>query len=260
MQPEVVWADAKPDPQGYEEVRREVARDAAALAARIGGLLPPRSRPRLRQGRLDRRRLAAFRTDGRVFRGPDRCSERIVLALIVDLSASMRGESGQVARRISILLSETCAALQNACLYAYGHNADHDGTRHTRITRYATPARGRADALGSLAFAGNNRDAHAIEVIGRDLLLREGPKRTPRLAVLVSDALPNAFQFEGDRAVDATRHAIEWLEQVWGPTMLVATEYSPVARSLVSGPMIPLDLDRPVKGLVRFMEWGLRRL
>ncbi len=258
-QPEVVWVDATPDPPHYEEVRREIARDAVALAARLEGLLPRRSQPRLPRGRLDRRRLTRLHTDGRIFRGPDQRPQRLALALIIDLSLSMEGSSARKAQRIAILLAEACAAVPGACLYAYGHNADQDGTRQTRITRYATSAHGRAETLGSLQVGGNNRDAHAIDVIGHDLLAREGAKHTPRLAIVLSDALPNADQFKGNSAVDATHKALEWFEQVWGPTLFWATEPSPVLRSLATGPILPCDPGKPLKGLMLFAEMYLPR-
>jgi hypothetical protein len=256
--PPVVWSEAPSDPQRYESIQREVAQEAAALAARIELLLPTRSRDRLPQGRLDPRRLYAWRTDGRVFRGPDSRTERLGVALIVDLSSSMRGSGGDLARRIAILLSETCALVRGVRLYAYGHNAD-DGAERTHIRRYSTSATGRAFALGSIDFAGNNRDAHAIEAIGQDLLAREGPKRTPRVAILISDARPNARGFKGNSAVAATRRAVEWLEGVWGPAAIVSTKESPVLHKLVPEPLIPYDPNRPVEALTQLMERCIRR-
>ena len=257
--PEVVWKEASPDPVSYEEVRQEIASDAAALAARLASLLPPRPRSRLLHGQLDRRRFYAWRTDGHIFRGPDARPERLEVALIIDQSASMEGDSSKLAQRLAILLAEACAQVPGVRLHAYGHNADLDELRHTRITRYATPARGHAHTLGAIEFDGNNRDAHAIELIGRDLLTLGGARRNPRLALLLSDARPNADGFKGGEAVAATRRAIGWLEQVWGPTVLVATEDSPVMHSLVPGPVIPFDLERPAQGLARLVELCLRQ-
>ena len=184
----------------------------------------------------------------------------VEVALIIDQSASMEGDSGKLAKRLAILLAEACAQVPGVRLHAYGHNADLDELRHTRITRYATPVRGQAHALGAIDFDGNNRDAHAIELIGHDLLTLGGVRRNSRLALLLSDARPNADGFKGSKAVDATRRAINWLEQVWGPTVLVATEDSPVMHSLVPGPVIPFDLERPAQGLARLVELCLRQL
>ena len=90
-------------------------------------------------------------------------------------------------------------------------------------------------------------------------MAREGPKRTPRVAVLITDARPNAVEFQGNSAVDDTRRAIVWLEGTWGPTMVVATEDSPVLPALVSGPLIEFDPERPVEGLARLLERCLHR-
>jgi hypothetical protein len=256
--PPVEWTDAAPDAGRYAQFRSLVAGEAAQLAAKLDGLIPPTPRSHAVQGRLDRRRLHASQTDGRIFRGPGSRPDRIVLALIVVLSASMKGDSAELAQRIAILLSETCAALPGAPLYAYGHNADCGQAPLTRITRYGTPVLGPAHALGSITFGGSNRDAHALEVIGEDLLARVGPRRAPRLAVYISDAKPNAHEFKGDAAVRATRRAIDWLEQAWGPTLYVATDYSPVQRSLAGGPYMSFDSHHPGEGLGRLMEWCLR--
>ena len=200
-----------------------------------------------------------LRTDGRVFCGPGTRADRLELALIVDLSASMKGESAKLAERVAVVVSEACAALPGARLYAYGHNADGGSSPVTRITRFGTSAPGPALPLGSLRFKGNNRDAHAIETIGHDLVALAGPRRGARLALLVSDGLPNAREFKGDAAVRATRGAIEWLDRVWGGTMVFAAGDSPIWHSLVAGPYMRYNPTRLGEGLARLMAWSLSR-
>ena len=258
-QPKVHWTEAPPAAQRYDQVRSVVAPEAAELAARLDSLLPPLPAGRMLQGRLDRRRLHASRTDGRVFRGPGARADRLQLALIVDLSASMKGESARLAERVAIVVAEACAALPGTRLYAYGHNADGGSSPVTRITRFGTSVSGPALSLGSLRFGGNNRDAHAIEIIGQDLLALAGPRRGARLALLISDGLPNALEFKGDAAVRATRGAIEWLDRVWGGPMVFAVGDSPVWHSLVAGPYMQYDPTRLGEGLARLMAWSLRK-
>ena len=118
---------------------------------------------------------------------------------------------------------------------------------------------GPALSLGSLRFQGNNRDAHAIETIGQDLLARAGPRQGARLALLISDGLPNALEFKGEAALGATRGAIAWLDRVWGRTMVFAVGDSPVWHSLVEGPYMEYDPTRLGEGLARLLAWGLSK-
>ncbi|MFQ5514430.1 MAG: hypothetical protein ACE5FG_08305 [Myxococcota bacterium] len=259
--PAVRWVDAEPRPRSYEELRVTVAAEARRLADRIAMCLPHGRGSARRRGRFDRRRLPAARTDGRLFSQPHAPHGSVALALIVDLSSSMRrGGSARIAQRLAVLLAETIAALPGSLLYAYGHNADVRGEPLTCITRFAAPAHGGTPTLGRLCFGGNNRDAHAIAEIQTDLARRHRGRRGRRMTILISDARPNASGFRGAPAVHETHDAIESLERSWGPAFFLTTEYSPRATSLASGPRIPFSLDSPVDGLARFFEIVLSQL
>jgi hypothetical protein len=231
--PRTVWSDAPRDAAGYARVRREVERDASWLAERLRELLPRRRSEHARGGRLDRRRLHATPYDERAFRAHGEQRERLVLSLILDLSGSMRGACEQLAQRLAVTLAEAAARVPGVRLYAYGHTADLDGRNPTTdLVRFATPARGPVESLGQLPIGRNNRDAHAFEAIGRDLVARVGARRCPRLAIVLFDGLPDAHGFHGEAAVAATRRSVAWLEQAFGPTVLLSTKEVPTVERL----------------------------
>jgi nitric oxide reductase activation protein len=260
----VIWADAEPHVSGYERVRQDVARQVAALRERLRIVLPPRRETGLQRGSLDRRRLHRHRFDHRLFRGPELCPDPLAIALILDLSGSMSGPHAELAQRIAVLVAAAAEGLPGVRLYVYGHSADRDsdGSRRnpsTHITRFATPARGRVLSLGELPVGGNNRDAHAFRVIGQDLVRLGGAGSTRKLAVIIADGLPNAIGFDGPEAFDATRRAIVWLEQIWGPVIFVATGSHARLHSLVTGPLYKYDPKNPVSGLVTMIQMALRK-
>jgi hypothetical protein len=262
--PPVIWADAPPHASGYERVRGDVARQVAVLRERLRIVLPPRRETGLQRGSLDRRRLHKHRFDNRLFRGPELRRNPLAIAVILDLSGSMSGPHAEFGQRIAVLVAAAAEGLPGIRLYVYGHSADRSSDRRrrnpsTHITRFATPARGRVLSLGELPVGGNNRDAHAFRVIGQDLVRLGGAGSTRKLAVIIADGLPNAIGFDGPEAFDATRRAIVWLEQIWGPVIFVATGSHPRLNSLVSGPLYKYDPGNPVNGLVTMIQMALRK-
>jgi hypothetical protein len=105
----------------------------------------------------------------------------------------------------------------------------------------------------------NNRDAHALEVIGRDLMAREGPRRGPRMAMVLCDGLPEAKGFRGSAAVEATRRSLSWFEQVWGPPLLLLTQDSPTLKRLAPPPHFTYCESDPMPVLVKALARKLRR-
>ncbi|TDJ03254.1 MAG: hypothetical protein E2O73_00545 [Deltaproteobacteria bacterium] len=257
--PPVRWEQVGPDPNGYETIRREVAGPAALLRQLLQPLLPPRRESHRRRGTLDRRRLFARELDDRLFLGPNLARDALSIALILDMSASMDGSCAEKAQHVAVLLSEAVIGLPGVRLYVYGHSADRDHSPCTQITRFATPARGPVLTLGHFNVDGNNRDAHALHLIGDDLQRMEPRSRSRRIAVILADGVPHAMGFSGPEAFEATRRALLWLDQAWGPTVFLATEEHERLRDLASGPYLVLQDKNSFHPLVSLLSGALRR-
>lgn len=256
--PPVRWSDAARDAAGYERIRREVHAEARWLADRLRALAPRRREERARSGLLDRRRLYAYRHDERLFRVRGQRPLPLAIAVIIDLSGSMRGACEAIAQRIAITLAEAAALLPGVRLHAYGHSADLEGSPSTDIVRFGAAPNGRHEGLGALPIGRNNRDAHAIAAVGRDLVARAGRRSGPRIAVVICDGLPDAKGFHGEAALRATRHSIARLEHEWGPTILLATKDVPTLDRL--GRVAPCHADpkRPARALAKHLGRMLR--
>ncbi len=257
--PPVRWEQVDPGPNCYEAIRCDVAAAAALLRQRLQPLLPPRRESHRRRGTLDRRRLFAREMDDRLFLGPNLARDALSIALILDMSASMDGSCAEKAQHVAVLLSEAVIALPGTRLYVYGHSADRDNTPCTQITRFATPACGPVLTLGSFSVGGNNRDAHALHLIGDDLQRMEPRSRSRRIAVVLADGVPHAMGFSGPEAFEATRRALLWLDQAWGPTVFLATEGHERLRDLASGPYLVLQDKDFLQSLVSLLSGDLRR-
>ena len=261
--PPVEWSAAEAHPSGYEAVRGSVAAQAAALRQQLKRLLPAAREGGLRQGTLDRRRLWSVQIHDRIFEAAQTQREGVDLALILDLSGSMKGDHAVLAQRLSILLSEAAADLPSVRLDIYGHAADRPrgdpkGRQVTRIIRFATPACGRALALGHFPIQGNNRDAHALEVIGEDLRSRGSKGGRQRAAIVIADGIPHAVGFGGKRAIEATRNSLAELEKSWGPVVFVAVADHSHLRALVPGPYFVFDAKHAARDLSRMLGLALR--
>ena len=257
--PPVRWGEADPHPSGYEAIRREVACPAARLRERLQAVLPPRKESYRRRGPLDRRRLFAHTMDDRLFLGPNVAHDPLAIALILDLSGSMSGSCAEKAQRVAVLVSEAVVGLPGARLYVYGHSADAGGTPSTEITRFATPARGPVLNLGTYPLGANNRDGHALRLIGDDLRRMQPRAGSRRIAVVVADGVPHALGYSGPEAFEDTRGALLWLDQAWGPTVFLATEEHERLRDLATGPYLVLQKENFVNELVSLLSGALRR-
>jgi hypothetical protein len=261
--PEVHFRTASAEPEAYHTARSELGAMPAALADRLRAILPRTPQAQQSQGKLDRRRLHAFQYDRRLFRSKPVAPLSLSIALILDLSSSMTGNSERIAQRVAVMLSEAIARLPDVDLQIYGHSADRDDTGSvtmcTVITRFPTTDAGRSIALGKLGVNGCNRDAHALRVIGEQLLASSGRASRQRIAIIVADGAPHARNFSGDFAIEKTREALLWLESAWGPVLFVATDAVPELRRMVPGPSFRFCIERPVEDLARHLTSTIRR-
>jgi Mg-chelatase subunit ChlD len=258
--PQVVWRDAKADRPGYDGVRSSLGRKPEVLATRIHQLLPRRRAARRNTGRLDVRRLYAHDYDPNLFKNRT-SSERVALAIVVilDLSGSMSGHSEGTAREMAVLLAETVRQLPEVRIEFFGHDADSGCGPSTRITRYPIDAQGRVPGLGSLEIGGNNRDAHAIHVIGDALCDTPSSRAERKIAILIADGAPSASGFKGEIAHEKTREAILWLERSWGPLLYVATAEIENLRQMIPGPSVRFSAGRSLEGFSQQLTGVLRR-
>jgi Mg-chelatase subunit ChlD len=258
--PRVVWRDAKADLPGYVGVRSSLGRKPETLAARIHQLLPRRRAARRNTGRLDVRRLYAHDYDPNLFKNRT-SSERVALAIVVilDLSGSMAGDSEETAREMAVLLAETVRRLPAVRIEFFGHDADSGSGPSTRITRYPIDAQGRVPGLGSLEIGGNNRDAHAIRVIGDTLRDTPSSPAERKIAILIADGAPSANGFNGEIAREKTREAILWLERSWGPLLYVATAEVESLRKMIPGPSVRFSAGRSLDGFSQRLTGVLHR-
>ncbi|MBW2577798.1 MAG: hypothetical protein JRE38_06990 [Deltaproteobacteria bacterium] len=230
------------------------------LAARIHQLLPRRRAARRNTGRLDVRRLYAHDYDPNLFKNRT-SSERVALAIVVilDLSGSMAGDSEETAREMAVLLAETVRRLPGVRIEFFGHDADSGSGPSTRITRYPIDAQGRVPGLGSLGIGGNNRDAHAIRVIGDTLRDTPSGRAERKIAILIADGAPSANGFNGEIAREKTREAILGLERSWGPLLYVATAEIESLRKMIPGPSVRFSAGRSLDGFSQRLTGVLRR-
>jgi Mg-chelatase subunit ChlD len=258
--PRVVWRDAKADLAGYLGVRSSIGRKPEALATWIHQLLPRRRAARRNTGRLDAKRLYACDYDPNLFKNPS-SSERIALAIavILDLSGSMSGRSEETAREMAVLLAEAVRQLPEARIEFFGHDADSGSSPNTRITRYPIDEQGRVPGLGSLEIGSNNRDAHAIRVIGDTLRSTPSSRAERKIAILIADGAPSANGFNGEIAREKTREAVLWLERSWGPLLYVATDEVESLRRMIPGPSVRFSAGRSLSGFSQQLTCVLRR-
>jgi hypothetical protein len=258
--PQVVWRDATPDLSGYAGVRASLGCKPKTLATRIHQMLPRRPAARRNTGRLDAKRLHACDYDPNVFK-KSMSGERVALAIVViiDLSASMTGQSEETAREMAVLLAETVRQLPEVRIEFFGHDADSGSAPSTRITRYPNDAQGRVLGLGSLEIGANNRDAHAIRVIGDSLRSTPSGRAERKVAILIADGAPSASGFNGKIAREKTREAILWLERSWGPLLYVATDQIESLREMIPGSNVRFSAGRSLDGFSQQLSGVLRR-
>jgi nitric oxide reductase activation protein len=251
----VVWTVASADAGKYAALAAAVRPLAYALRAQLRWATDGRRVSRVERGVLDRRRLWAYRFDERIFLGSRRVPGELTIALILDLSGSMHGPRWPILQRLAVAFSEACASLPRIGLHVYGHSADGKGRTCTEIVRLATPARGPVLSLGSLPRGANNRDGHALRVIGKDFLARS-PVRIPRVALHACDGDPQAQGYAGEPALEATRAAIAWFSRAVSPVVLLGIQPAASLEGLGvpaltwSEEASPRDLGRLLRSLV----------
>jgi hypothetical protein len=215
---EVRWQEAEADAAGYACAAAAAHGDALLLRAALTAAVTPRLRPMATRGRLDRRRLHAWRWDDRIYRTITAAPRDVTILLILDLSGSMRSWWDEL-RHVAVAFSEAVCGLAHVRLFVYGHAADGDGEPRTEITRFATPARGPVLGLGSLPPGANNRDGHALDLIARDVTARVGRRADARIAIHLCDNAPAAQDYGGLPARRATADAMQRFGCTFGPLL-----------------------------------------
>jgi hypothetical protein len=164
-------------------------------------------------GMLDGHKLhsLSFRNKQVFRRRTQNAEKEFTLALLIDESASMKGDKIASARQAAILLKESFLSLRHVQLFIYGHTADQPaGT--TNLYRYWTPRHRNPYSLGSVQARYDNRDGVAIEAVAKDVTRQS---RTGDILMLViSDGTPTAEQYMGPAAIEHTRKVIHSLRSI----------------------------------------------
>lgn len=136
------------------------------------------------------------------FRGTD---SECAVAILLDLSNSMRGRRIENAKAAAVCLYEFCRMMQIP-VAVYGHHTD--GFEHSRLHDERVFLHSCAEfepddddryRIMQLKPYGANRDGAALTYMGAKLLKR--PERQ-KILILVSDGLPNASYYKGKSAME----------------------------------------------------------
>ena len=137
------------------------------------------------------------------------------VALLIDLSGSMSGERIEQARLCALCLYEFCRSAGIPILI-YGHHID---KKHRRVQEETVflhsfaefdPDRNDKYRISSMNVGGCNRDGAALCFVGEKLAKR--PEKI-KLLFSISDGLPNATHYCGQRAEEDLLHIKESLEK-----------------------------------------------
>ncbi len=137
------------------------------------------------------------------------------VALLIDLSGSMSGERIEQARLCALCLYEFCHSAGIPILI-YGHHID---KKHRRVQEETVflhsfaefdPDRNDRYRISSMDVRGCNRDGAALCFVGEKLAKR--PEKI-KLLFSISDGLPNATHYCGQRAEEDLLHIKESLEK-----------------------------------------------
>lgn len=136
------------------------------------------------------------------FRGTD---SECAVAILLDLSNSMRGRRIENAKVAAVCLYEFCRMMQIP-VAVYGHHTDgfeHSRLRDERVFLHSCaefePDDDDRYRIMQLKPYGANRDGAALTYMGVKLLKR--PERQ-KILILVSDGLPNASYYKGKSAME----------------------------------------------------------
>lgn len=136
-------------------------------------------------------------------------------ALLIDLSGSMSGERIEQARLCALCLYEFCRSAGIPILI-YGHHIDkphrrvQDETVFLHSLAEFDPDRNDRYRIASMNVNGCNRDGAALCFVGEKLAKR--PEKI-KLLFSISDGLPNATRYRGEKAEEDLLHIKESLEK-----------------------------------------------
>ncbi len=137
------------------------------------------------------------------------------VALLIDLSGSMSGERIEQARLCALCLYEFCRSAGIPILI-YGHHIDKTHRRVQDETVFLhsfaefDPDRNDRYRIASMHVNGCNRDGAALCFVGEKLAKR--PEKI-KLLFSISDGLPNATRYRGEKAEEDLLHIKESLEK-----------------------------------------------
>lgn len=164
-------------------------------------------------GMLDGHKLhsLSFRNEQVFRRRTQDAGKGFTLALLIDESASMKGDRIASARQAAILLKESFSLLRQVQLFIYGHTADQPvGT--TNLYRYWKPRQRNPYFLGSIQARSNNRDGVAIDAVAKEV--RRQSHTSDILMLVISDGNPSAEKYLGTAAIEHTRKVIKSLRPI----------------------------------------------
>ena len=127
----------------------------------------------------------------------------IAIAILLDMSESMKGARSRQAKLAALCLYEFCRRA-NIPVIVYGHHTDgyqhqnlEDETVYLHSCAEFEPDANDRYRIAALCPAGANRDGVAIRFVGQKLLRRTEKQK---LLVLISDGFPNSNQYKGEKA------------------------------------------------------------
>lgn len=189
--------------QQYEEKVKEVQRKLASAILPILENQGTRTERRLFMGRkIDMASIA--HPQGAIYCKTYPAKKvDIALAILLDMSKSMKGERSRQAKLAALCLYDFCRRAKIP-VTVYGHHTD--GYHHRRLedeTVYLhccaefEPDVNDRYRIAALQPSGANRDGVALRFMGQKLLRR---MEKQKLFVLISDGLPNSNQYGGEKA------------------------------------------------------------
>lgn len=195
--------------QGYKVLYPKVKKTTQRLKASVFPIL------QMKENRIEHKLFMGKKIDGqnltnqsgkifqkKRFRGTD---SECAVAILLDLSNSMRGRRIENAKAAAVCLYEFCRMMQIP-VAVYGHHTD--GFEHSRLHDERVFLHSCAEfepddddryRIMQLKPYGANRDGAALTYMGAKLLKR--PERQ-KILILVSDGLPNASYYKGKSAME----------------------------------------------------------
>ncbi len=164
----------------------------------------------LRSGNLDDNALEklSLGIDTIFERQEEESKPKISISILVDLSGSMWGSKIQSAKEVAISLYEALKEHPQVQIGIYGHSGHYD----CQVRRYVTPNEGDASSMASITQEEQNYDGKAIEVVSEDILTWADERNLANYLFVLSDGLPEGYNYYGKAAIDDTKAAVDAAE------------------------------------------------